>query len=201
MSSRRFAIAAALCALAVSLAACDKLFGPQKPPFHGVDVTGTDAGTGLRLQDPEGRSRTVGDFRGKVVAVTFGYTQCPDVCPTTLHDWAEAMKKLGADASRVQFLFVTVDPQRDTAERLREYTRAFDPRFIGLRGDEKSIEKATRDFHVYAEVHPGKPGESYTVDHASQVFVFDPEGKLRLMEPAGSTPENIASDVRALLAS
>ncbi len=201
MNARRLFVAAALCALLFSTAGCEKLFGPRKPPFHGVDVTGMEAGQALRLDDTEGRRRTLADFRGKVVAVTFGYTQCPDVCPTTLHDWAEATKKLGADGSRVQLLFVTVDPARDTAARLGEYVHAFDPRFVGLRGDEKAIDNVKQDFRIYAEVRPGKTPDSYTVDHASQVFVFDPAGKLRLMEPAGTSPDDIASDVRALLAS
>jgi protein SCO1/2 len=193
--------AAALCALLLATAACDKLFGPSRPAFHGVDVTGMEAGEALRLADFNGKMRTLADFRGKVVLVEFGYTQCPDVCPTTLHDYAQAMKMLGDDASRVQLLFVTVDPKRDTPEVLREYVPAFDPRFLGLRGDEAEIERVTKDFHVYAQARPGKTPESYTVDHASQVFAFDPEGRLRLMFPAGMKPEDIASDVRALLAS
>ncbi len=193
--------AAALCALLFAISGCDKLLGPQQPAFHGTDVTGMEAGNALRLDDAAGKLRSLADFRGKVVAVTFGYTQCPDVCPTTLHDWAQAMKSLGADASRVQLLFVTVDPARDTPERLREYVQAFDPRFVGLRGDERATDAVKRDFHVSAEVRPGKTPGSYSVDHSSQVFVFDPRGRLRLMEPAGTSPGDIASDVHALLAS
>ncbi|HSN19199.1 MAG TPA: SCO family protein [Usitatibacter sp.] len=201
MNAARLLAAAALCALLVSAAGCEKLFGPPKTPFHGVDVTGMEAGQSLQLEDFNGKMRTLADFRGKVVLVVFGYTQCPDVCPTTLQDYAQAMKKLGADASRVQLLFITVDPKRDTAQLLREYVPAFDPRFLGLRGDEKAIERVTQDFHVYAAARPGKTPESYTVDHASQVFAFDPEGRLRVMIPAGTKPEDIASDLRALLAS
>ena len=201
MRAARVPAAAALCALLLSTAACDKLFAPPKPPFHGVDVTGMDAGKSLRLEDFNGKVRTLEDFRGKVVLVEFGYTQCPDVCPTTLHDYAQAMKRLGADASRVQLLFITVDPGRDTAQLLREYVPAFDPRFLGLRGDQKQIEEVTRDFHVYAQVRPGKTPQSYTVDHASQVFAFDPQGRLRLMIPAATKPDDIAADIRTLLAS
>ncbi|HUJ01052.1 MAG TPA: SCO family protein [Usitatibacter sp.] len=197
----RAAAAAALCGLLVTVCGCDKLLGPGKPLFHGTDVTGMEAGQSLRLDDTAGKPRTLADFRGEVVAVTFGYTECPDVCPTTLHDWAQAMKRLGADASRVQFLFVTVDPARDTPERLGEYVKAFDPRFVGLRGDEKAIDAVKQDFHVYSEERPGKTPDSYTVDHSSQVFVFDPAGRLRLVEPAGTSPGDIASDLRALLAS
>lgn len=200
MKARRTFAAAALAALLLAAGGCDLLFGPPKAQFHGVDVTGTEAGEGLKLEDFDGKPRTVADFRGKVVLVEFGYTSCPDVCPTTLHDYAVALKKLGADASRVQMLFVTVDPKRDTRERLRDYVRAFDPSFIGLRGDEAATQKATRDFHVYASADPPDASGNYTVEHASQVFAFDPQGRLRLMFPAGTKPDDIASDLRALLA-
>jgi protein SCO1/2 len=200
VSAGRFFAAAALCALLLA-SACDQLPGASKPQFHGVDVTGLDTGKSLVLEDFNGKTRTLADFRGKVVLVTFGYTSCPDVCPTTLQDYAQAMKRLGDDASRVQLLFITVDPARDTEQRLRAYVPAFDPRFLGLRGDEKAIERVTQDFHVYAQAHPGKPGEPYTVDHASQVFAFDPQGRLRLMIPASTKPDDIASDLRILLRS
>jgi len=201
VSVRRIRLAAPIVALVLALGGCDKLTGTGKPPFHGTDVTGMEAGSALRLDDSEGRPRTLADFRGKVVAVTFGYTECPDVCPTTLQDWAQAMKKLGADASRVQFLFVSVDPARDTPERLGAYVHGFDPGFVGLRGDAKATDAAVKDFHAYVEIQPGKSAEGYTVNHSSQVFVFDPSGKLRLMEAAGTSPDDIAGDVRALLAS
>jgi protein SCO1/2 len=189
----------ALAALLLALAGCDKLFSPPKTPFHGVDVTGLDAGSALRLPDFDGNVRSLADFRGKLVIVDFGYTQCPDVCPTTLHDYAQALKALGADASQVQFLFVTVDPRRDTPKLLKEYVPAFDPRFIALRGDADATARVTKDFKVYAEERPGKTPESYTVDHSSQVFVFDRQGRLRLMIPAGTVPADIASDLRVLL--
>ena len=199
MKARRALGVLALAALLLTGAGCDKLFTPPKTPFHGVDVTGLDVGSALRLPDFDGKVRSLADFRGKLVVVDFGYTQCPDVCPTTLHDYAEAMKKLGADASQVQFLFVTVDPRRDTPKLLKEYVPAFDPRFIALRGDAEATERVTKDFKVYAQERPGKTPESYTVDHSSQVFVFDREGRLRLMIPPAATPADIASDLRVLL--
>jgi protein SCO1/2 len=199
VSARRIVLAVPALALALAAGGCDPA-GSGKPPFHGTDVTGMQAGGALRLDDSQGKPRTLADYRGKVVAVTFGYTDCPDVCPTTLHDWAEAMKKLGPEAARVQFLFVSVDPARDTPARLREYVQAFDPSFVGLRGDAGATEAAAKDFHVYVENQPGRTADTYTVNHSSQVFVFDPAGKLRLIEAAGTAPADIAADVRALLA-
>ena len=195
----RFALAAAAAlAAAVLLAGCDKLLPNAHSPFNAVDVTGSPLAGDFHLVDADGKPRSLADFRGKVVVVTFGYTHCPDVCPTTLADFAAARKKLGAEASRVQVLFVTVDPQRDTAELLRQYVPAFDPSFIGLRGELPAIDKVTRDFHVYANRREGSTG-AYTVDHSAQSFVFDPAGKLRLVIGYGMEPEKIASDLRLLL--
>ncbi len=189
----------AVVALALATAGCDYL-APPKSPFHGVDVTGMEAGASLAgLTDASGKPRPLADFRGKVVVLMFGYTQCPDVCPTTLADYAAAMKQLGADAEKVQVLFVTVDPKRDTPELLREYVPAFDARFVGLRGDAQATANVAKDFHVYVQERPGNTPETYTVDHTSQVFVFDKQGKLRLMLPTGTPPPTIASDLRILL--
>ena len=188
--------AAMLCA--VMAAGCGRI-GGSTTPFKAVDVTGAPMGGELRLTDHNGKARTLADFRGKVVLVNFGYTQCPDVCPTTLADLASAMKKLGADASQVQVLFVTVDPKRDKPELLRQYLPAFDPSFLGLYGDVDATQKVTRDFKVYAQERPGKSADTYTVDHAAQTFVFDKQGKLRLVMGYGMAPEAIASDVRILL--
>ena len=190
--------AAAAIACAVLAAGCDKLSG-SKTPFKAIDVTGAPMGGELRLTDHNGKPRALPDFRGKVVLVNFGYTQCPDVCPTTLADLASAMKKLGADASQVQVLFVTVDPKRDRPELLREYLPAFDPTFLGLYGDADATAKVLRDFKIYAQQRPGKTPDTYTVDHAAQTFVFDRQGKLRLVMGYGMAPEAIASDVRILL--
>ena len=190
--------AAAAIACAVLAAGCDRLSG-SKTPFKAIDVTGAPMGGELRLTDHNGKPRALPDFRGKVVLVNFGYTQCPDVCPTTLADLASAMKKLGADASQVQVLFVTVDPKRDKPALLREYLPAFDPTFLGLYGDAEATAKVLRDFKIYAKERPGKTPDTYTVDHAAQTFVFDRQGKLRLVMGYGMAPEAIASDVRILL--
>jgi protein SCO1/2 len=194
------ALAAALAAAALLLAACDSLFAP-KSPFKGVDVTGSAIGGELRLADHHGKERTLADFRGKVVVVSFGYTHCPDVCPTTLADLSAAVKRLGADAARVQVLFVTVDPKRDTRELLSQYVPAFNPDFLGLSGGAEATARVTHDFHVYAQERPGKSADTYTVDHSAQTFVFDREGRIRLVIAYGSAPADIASDLRILLQS
>ena len=185
-------------AAALALGGCDRLSSP-KSPFHAADITGTPIGRSLALPDHNGVARTLADFRGKVVLVTFGYTRCPDVCPTTLSDLAAAVRKLGAEGSRVQVLFVTVDPKRDSAELLKNYVPAFDPRFLGLRGDAASTEKAEKEFRVYAAEREGRTPETYTVDHSAQIFAYDPEGRLRLMMQPGTPPDDIAADVRLLL--
>jgi protein SCO1/2 len=190
--------AAAAILIAVLASGCDRI-GAAKSPFKAIDVTGAPLGDELRLTDHNGKPRTLADFRGKVVLVNFGYTQCPDVCPTTLADLASAMKKLGADASQVQVLFVTVDPKRDKPELLREYLPAFDKSFLGLYGDADATKKVESDFKIYAAERPGKTPDTYTVDHAAQTFVFDKQGKLRLVMGYGMAPEAIASDVRILL--
>jgi len=191
-------IAATLACAAMALAGCDKI-AVSKTPFNGIDVTGAAMGRELKLTDFNGTPRSLADFRGKVVVVTFGYTQCPDVCPTTLADLSSAVKKLGADGSRVQVLFVTVDPRRDKPELLKQYVPAFNPGFLGLYGDEAATKKATGEFKVYAQERPGKTAETYTVDHTAQTFAFDREGRLRLVFGYGATPEAMASDFRILL--
>jgi len=186
-------------AVACTLAACDHFGLPGKSPFQGVDVTGSPMGGELQLVDAAGKPRSLADFRGKVVIVSFGFTHCPDVCPTTLADLAAARKQLGADGQQVQVLFVTVDPKRDTGELLAQYVPAFDPSFIGLRGDEAATEKVKKDFHVFAQERPGKPGEAYGVDHSAQVYVVDRTGRMRLLWQPGTTPAVMASDLRILL--
>ena len=191
-------LAAAIAAAALLLAACDP--GNKPPPFNGIDVTGNDSiGGPLALTDFNGKPRTLADFRGKLVVVTFGYTQCPDVCPTTLQDLNSAVKKLGPDASRVQVLFVTVDPKRDKPELLREYVPAFNPGFIGLYGDDAATKKAASEFKVYYEVSPGKTPETYTVNHSAQSFAVDPQGRVRLVIAPGTKPDAMAADFRRLL--
>ena len=193
---RRELLGLALAAFAT--AGCDKLM-PSSRTFNGVDITGSDLGPDFRLTDHNGQERTLADFRGKVVALFFGFTHCPDVCPTTLSDMANAVKLLGPDGQRVQVIFVTVDPKRDTPELLKGYVPAFNPTFLALYGDAAVTAKVTKDFKIYAAERPGKTPESYTVDHSAQTLVFDTRGKLRLMLPYGTPGDKIASDLKILL--
>ena len=188
-----------LAAATLALAGCDKLVPGSRTPFNGVDITGSDLGPDFRLTDHNGKERSLADFKGKAVAMFFGYTHCPDVCPTTLSDMANALKALGPDGQRVQVLFVTVDPKRDTPELLKSYVPAFNPTFLGLYGDAAATAKVTKDFKIYAAERPGKTPESYTVDHSAQTLVFDANGKLRLMLAYGTPGDKIASDLRILL--
>lgn len=197
MTGRRKLVVLALAAIAAT--GCEKMLPWQKTPFNGVDITGSDLGPDFRLTDHNGTERTLADFRGKVVTLFFGYTHCPDVCPTTLSDMAKALKELGPDAQRVQVLFVTVDPKRDTPELLKGYVPAFNPTFLGLYGDAVATAKVTKDFKIYAAERPGSTPESYTVDHSAQSMVFDTKGRLRLMLPYGTPGDKIASDLRILL--
>jgi protein SCO1/2 len=174
------------------LAACDS--GPQ---FRSTDITGVDYGKSLELTDHTGRARTLQDFRGKAVVLFFGFTHCPDVCPTTLADLSQAIKQLGPDAQRVQVLFVTVDPERDTREALAKYVTAFDPRFLGLYGDAAATRRTAQEFKIYYEKR--KNGDSYSIDHSGQSYVIDPQGRLRLLVRPDRIAQDLADDLQALL--
>ena len=174
---------------------------PDGPKFKASDVTGASFGRELALVDHTGTPRTLADYKGKAVVIFFGYTQCPDVCPATLATLAETMNQLGPDAERVQVLFVTVDPDRDTQALLSQYVPAFDPRFVGLRGDAAATERVAKEFKVIYQKQPGATPGSYTVDHSAGVFVFDPQGRLRLYASHGQGPEVFAHDLRELLRS
>ncbi|HKW37561.1 MAG TPA: SCO family protein [Burkholderiales bacterium] len=168
------------------------------PTFKNTDITGADYGRDFALTDQTGKTRTLADFRGKLVVVFFGYTHCPDVCPTTLADLKVARQQLGEDAKRVQVLFVTVDPERDTRELLANYVPAFDPSFLGLYGDPAATERVAKEFKVFFRKVPGKTPDSYTVDHTAGSYVFDPQGRLRLLVRTENIP-NLVADFRTLL--
>jgi protein SCO1 len=198
MAQRRsFLMVAGAAAL---LAGCDKL-GLSQPAggsFKGVDITGADYR--FSLPDQDGKTRTPADFKGKVTAVFFGYTQCPDVCPTALAELAQVKKSLGKDGERLQAVFITVDPQRDTPQLLKSYVGAFDPAFVALRGTPEQTTQVAKDFKVFFAKSPGKTPDSYTVDHTAGTYLFDTSGRVRLFERYGSGPEALTADVKALLA-
>ncbi len=181
--------------LTLLLAAC----GSGAPGFHSSDITGADYARDFVLSDPSGRERRLGDFRGKAVAVFFGYTQCPDVCPTTLANMAEVMRQLGADAGRLQVIFVTLDPERDSPALLAQYVPAFDSRFLGLYGDAAATARVANDYKVFFQKREGPSPSSYTIDHTAATYIYDPQGRLRLYVRHGEKPENIVADLRQLL--
>jgi protein SCO1 len=174
------------------IAACDS--GPR---FRSTDLTGAPYGQSLELADHTGKPRRLEEFRGKAVVLFFGFTHCPDICPTTLADIAGAVKQLGPDAERVQVLMVSVDPERDTPESLAKYVTAFDPRFLALRGDLAATRKVASEFKIYFE--KAKTGASYTVNHSAQSYVIDPQGRLRLLVRHERIAQDLAPDLRALL--
>jgi len=189
----------AVCALALSVTACDKLPGKQAASFQNTDVTGLDYAKGFSLTDHTGKPRTLADYKGKVVIVFFGYTQCPDVCPTTMAEMAGVMQKLGPQADQVQVLFITLDPERDTQPLLASYVPAFDKRFVGLYGTPEQTAKTAKDFKVFYSKVPGKDPGSYTIDHMAGSYVFDRDGRLRLFVRHGGGADAIVHDVRQLL--
>lgn len=190
------AVLSALC-LTLALAGC----GGGDPKFQLTDVTGAELGRDFALTDHQGRPRTLQDFRGKVTVIFFGFTHCPDVCPTTLSDFAQVMKALPpADAARVQVLFVTVDPERDTREVLAQYVPSFHPSFLGLYGDAAATARTAKTFKIHYQKQP-QPGGSYTVDHSAGTYIYDTEGRLRLFAQYGAGPQTLLHDVRELLGS
>ena len=189
-----------LFALVALLAACDWLKGPAPASFRGADITGAEYARTIALTDHHGQARTLADFKGKVVVVFFGYTQCPDACPTTMTELAQAKALLGKEGARVQVLFVTVDPDRDTPEVLKAYMTNFDPSFVALRGTPAQTAATAKEFKVFYAKSPGKTVDGYSVDHTAGSYVFDARGRVRLFERYGSGAEAVAADLKALLA-
>lgn len=183
--------------LGVGLSACSN----PSEQFQNTDLTGLDYAKDFALTDHNGKPRTLVDFKGKVVVIFFGFTQCPDVCPTTMAEMAGVMKQLGSDAEKVQVLFVTVDPERDTQSLLAAYVPNFDLRFLGLYGDKAATDKVAKEFKVFYQKVPGKTPESYTVDHTAGSYVFDQQGRIRLFLRHGQagSAEMITHDLKLLL--
>ena len=182
-------------ALLVLISGCSE----QKLQFKGVDITGADYAQNFSLPDQFGTTRTMADFKGKVVVVFFGFAQCPDVCPTTMAELAEVKKSLGKDADKLQAVFITVDPERDTPQVLKAYMENFDPSFIALRGTPEQTAVAAKHFKTYFKKAEGKTPGSYTMDHSAGSYVFDPQGRVRLYTRYGSGAAAVADDVKLLL--
>ena len=192
---------AILATLLIALAALSACGGAgEAPKFKLTDVSGAGFGKELNLTDHHGKPRTLADFRGKVVTVFFGFTHCPDACPTTMVEMAQVAKELGADADKLQVLFVTVDPERDTQKVLSQYVPSFNPGFLGLYGDAEATARAAKEFKVYFNKQPAKSG-SYSVDHSAGTFILDRQGRLRLFAQHGQGTQAILHDVRLLLRS
>ena len=186
--------------LALALAACDKLRpGPEALSFFSTDITGAEFARRLELPDADGTPRTLADWKGKVTVVFFGYTQCPDVCPTTMTDLAAIRKSLGADGDRLQSVFVTIDPERDTPEVLKAYVANFGPGVVALRGTPEQTAAAAKEFKVFYAKVPGRNGGGYTMDHSAASFVFDPAGRVRLYVPYGGDTKKFAADLQQLV--
>lgn len=192
---KRIAVGAlGICAAGI-FAACS----PKGPKFQGVDLTGAEYARDLPLTDHNGQQRSLKDFAGKVVVVFFGYTQCPDVCPTSMSELADVKRALGADGDKLQGIFVSVDPERDTPEVLKAYMANFDPSFLALRGTPEQLAAVAKDFKIYYKRVEGQTPTSYTMDHSAGSYVYDPAGRLRVYHRYGSGAQSLAADVRALL--
>lgn len=193
---RRFSGAIAWLAMLGVLAGCN--FN-KEPELYGTDITGASFANTLSLTDHTGKQRTLEDFKGKVVVLFFGYTHCPDVCPTTMSDLAQAMKMLGPKSDEVQVLFVTVDPERDTQQVLADYVPSFDSRFIGLYGTPEQMAETAKNFKIFYSKQASAGKSDYTIDHSAGVYVFDKQGHVRIYIKYGEKPQEIASDLKTLL--
>ena len=180
---------------AATFVACSE----SKPTFSAIDITGANYAQDFNLTDHNGQPKSLKDFAGKAVVLFFGYTQCPDVCPTSMLELVEVKKVLGADGARVQGLFVTIDPERDTPEVLKAYMVNFDPTFLALHTTPDKLTVLAKDFKVYYKKTPGPTATSYSMDHSAGSYVYDPQGKLRLYSRYGSGAATLAADLKTLL--
>ncbi len=195
MQRRRVLSSIALAPLAAVLAGCS----PDKPSFQAVDISGAAYAQGFSLPDTDGQLRTLADFRGQVVVVFFGFTQCPDVCPTAMLHLAEVKRLLGAQGEKLRGVFITVDPERDTPEVLKAYMASFDPSFVALRPSLEQLEATAKDFKAFYKKVPGATPATYTMEHSAASFVFDPQGRIRLYVRPGQPAQALADDIRLLL--
>jgi protein SCO1/2 len=203
-SGRAAPVLAAAVIAAAMLGACGRAddMAPPKPAvaFQSIDITGADYAQALELPDADGKRRTLAEFKGQVVVLFFGFTQCPDVCPTTMAELAAVKQRLGADGARVVPIFVTVDPERDTPVVLKAYVGSFGADFVALRGTSDETKAIAKAFKIFYAKVPGKTESSYTIDHTARSYVYDTRGRLRLATRHGMGPDALASDLKQLLA-
>ena len=184
-------------AVGLGLSGCTE----SKPSFHAIDLTGADYAKDFALKDADGKPRTLADFKGKIVVLFFGYAQCPDVCPTTMSEMAQVKQALGTEGSKLQVLFVTVDPERDTPEVMKAYMGAFDPSFVALIPTLDQLPALAKSFKVYYKKVEGKTPTSYSMDHSAASFVYDTQGRVRLYARYGAGAQSMVDDIKALLKS
>lgn len=187
---------ACLALAGLALVACS----PSKPQFRSIDITGADYARDFKLADPQGQLRSIADFKGRAVVVFFGFTQCPDVCPTAMSDLAQVKQKLGPEGERLQGLFITLDPERDSPEVLQAYMANFDPSFVALRPTPEQLAEVTQHFKIFYKKNEGRTPGSYTLDHSAGSYVFDPQGRVRLFTRPNIGVEGLTEDVKLLLA-
>lgn len=203
ISSRRRSLLAAAVAtpLTLALAACGDSTSSQAkgPEFQGTDITGSDIGKGLSMIDTQGNPRTLADFKGKVTVFFFGFTQCPDVCPTAMAELSQTLELLGDQAGNVQVVMISVDPERDTQEVLHQYVKTFNPAFMGLTGTTEQLAATARAFKAYYAKVPGSRPDQYSMDHAASFYVFDTNAEPRVLVSNTAGPEGIAADLKQLL--
>ena len=188
-----------LCYFLLSIVLLASLSGCRDKVFTAIDITGAEFGKDFKLTDHKGHTRTLADFKGNAVVMFFGYTNCPDVCPTTMSDMSQALSLLGKNADKVKVIFVTIDPARDTQDLLSKYVPAFNSDFIGMYGDDATTAIVAKEFRIFFQKNKPNSSGNYTVDHTAGTYVFDPSGKLRLFMKYGQGAESIAHDLRELL--
>lgn len=195
MVTKRVAVAA----LALLLSACGGGISTSGPQFKSTDISGVTWGRDFRLTDHDGKPVSLSDFKDKAVMLFFGFAHCPDVCPTAMADMARVVGALGRDGQRVQGLFVTVDPKRDTAQALKKYVTAFHPSFLGLHADADTTAALTKEFKLFVDAQPVDAKGHYMVNHSNAIYVYDRRGRLRLLMGPGRTVDAMVADVRRLL--
>lgn len=195
MNKRDFLRLAGASAAAAAMAGCSD----PKPSFNAVDMTGADYAKGFALKDADGKERTLADFKGKVVVLFFGYAQCPDVCPTTMTEMAQVKQQLGKDGDKLQVLFVTVDPDRDTPTVMKAYMGAFDPAFVALIPTQDQLAAMAKDYKAYYKKVDGNTPTSYSMDHSAASYIYDTQGRLRLYARYGAGVAPMVADVQALI--